>query len=356
MQKLADSEMVDAHIHLDRAWTAEDRYWSHAGLSVEQILGSPLEMKQYAMGELHNGLAYEPNELESRMRSVLNKKLEMGEVEVWGVVDTSPDIDDKAFRAAMRLREEFEPRGMKLKVAAYPIHGLKEPRSDRIKLLEEISKEADFLVALPERDARQGHERIGFNGHLKYMIELACKRRIPLQVHLDQMNAPEENGTESLIEAVRWLGSPKIPGYDWPTIEAVHVISPSCYDEARFQAIVEGLRQNNIGVLVCPHAAISMRQLRPCIAPVHNCIARVRELLAAGIKVRLGTDNVGDIFVSLPNPSLTREIEMICSAVRFYDFAIWNKIAQMKPLNNVDIAKLRSSLNEDEEVFLAHRR
>ncbi len=63
---------------------------------------------------------------------------------------------------------------------------------------------ADFIGTLPERDARPGH--IGFNEHFRRIIEFANKMEYKeVHLHVDQSNHPEENGTETLIEAVRWL-------------------------------------------------------------------------------------------------------------------------------------------------------
>jgi hypothetical protein len=74
-------------------------------------------------------------------------------------------------------------------------------------------------------------------------------------------------------------------------------------------------------------------------------------MLAAGIPVRLGTDNIGDLFVGLRRPDLRREIEMIQSAVRLYDDVLWNKVACGQSLDDVDLHTIRTSLEEDEEVF-----
>jgi hypothetical protein len=45
--------------------------------------------------------------------------------------------------------------------------------------------------------------------------------------------------------------------------------------------MVDKLLKNNIGIITCPSAAISMRQLRPIKTYTHNSIARVLEMLEA---------------------------------------------------------------------------
>lgn len=62
---------------------------------------------------------------------------------------------------------------------------------------------ADYIGTLPERDAIHGH--IGFNEHFRRVIELAGRLGKDIHMQVDQTNSPEDNGTETLIEAIRWL-------------------------------------------------------------------------------------------------------------------------------------------------------
>jgi cytosine/adenosine deaminase-related metal-dependent hydrolase len=341
--------MIDAHVHLGSANTANDECWKHAGISVREAKGLPLYLKQRATGKLHLGLAYTPENLYTRMKDVLEAKVAAGEKVVCTCIDVSPDIGLVALEAGLRLREEFAGQ-LELNLGAYPPFGFKELGSERCDITWEAAKRAQFLVGLPERDSGPDHP-IGFDGHLKLLFEIAHSNHHQIHVHVDQANDPRENGTETLVEAVRWYGSPQVEGISGPTVWAVHMISPSAYDDAKFYRLVDNLLKYNIGVIVCPHAALSMRQLRPIIAPIHNCIARVRELLVAGVQVLLGTDNLKDIFVDFGRVDLARELELIGSAVRFYDDEIWGKVARGETLDDVDIEFLRRSLDEDQRVF-----
>jgi hypothetical protein len=355
MEQTQVRSWIDGHCHLDRAWTAEDKYWEHARLSVRDLRIGSLKLKQSAMGKLHMGLAYESAELLERMRAVLEAKLAAGEREVWACIDTSPDIGMRAIEAALTLKSEFASR-IELKIGAYPIFGFKTPNSDRYQLIRQAAPLVDFLVGLPERDAREGHEQIGFNGHIKLLLAIAHEFHLPVHFHLDQANVPTECGTKTLIQAVRWLGSPEVPWMAGPTVWGVHLVSTSALPEDEFKGeIVWGLREYNIGVIVCPHAAISMRQIRPVLSPTRNSIVRVRELAVGEVTLGFGTDNIGDIFVGLRRPDLGRELELIGSAVRFDDDVIWGKIASGTPLDDVDIDQLQRSLDEDQIIFNQYR-
>ncbi|HSM41034.1 MAG TPA: hypothetical protein VK862_09800, partial [Afifellaceae bacterium] len=127
----------------------------------------------------------------------------------------------------------------------------------------------------------------------------------------------------------------------------VHVLSPSAYDECRFGELASELAERNIGVISCPSAAISMRQLRPLSTPTHNCIARVLEFLAAGVHVRIGSDNVNDITSPAGTTDLIEEVFVLSNAVRFYDVPVLSKIAAGRLLDDSDRARIRHHLALD---------
>lgn len=339
----------DHHVHLDRALTYEDAFFEHEG-GLTAFADAPLKRKQIITGVLHRGSAYTKESLETRMRIVIEDKISAGETGINAIVDCSVDIGSRAFDVAQKLRAEYAKKDYVVNVGAYPIFGFKDWGTDRQELLEGLAEKAQFLVGLPERDDQPDHP-IGFNGHIKLLIDLALKNNIPLQVHVDQTNTAEEDGTERLIEAVKWTVNAsgiKEP----PDIWAVHMISPSCYDEGRFKRLVDGLVESRVGVIVCPHAALSNRQMRNHFGPIHNSIARVRELLLSGVPVRIGTDNLTDLF--MPGPEsvrLQREYEILPSILRFYNKSVINKIFAGQHLNETDLDAIRGSIDGDREAF-----
>ena len=351
---------IDFHCHLDRAWTFHDPYWLHAQLSTEALPYKSLATKQNMVGDLHRGPAYKSNELERRMDAVVQAKYTAGERVLWAVIDTSADcVGTGAVKVALELREKWASKGYDLKVGAYPIFGFKEKGSERETVICEIASQVQFLCGLPERDERKGHT-VTFERHMRTLLEIGCEHGRPVHIHLDQANAPWERGTERLIEGMRYLDSPVVEGMTGPTVWAVHVLSPSCYEEERFNRLLDGLLEHNIGVVVCPVAGCSMRQLDGYNTRTHNCIARVLELINAGVSVRLGTDNIGDAFVPTWTPTIDRETMLLSNLIRFYDFAIYHKLLLGEELTAVDRDNIRQFLHNHRqanlEVLAAHPR
>ena len=334
----------NAHTHLDRANTFSTKYWDHVNIDPHQAASFSLKVKQNFVGYLHTGLAYRPENLYERMKDELKRMISLRVKKVISFIDATPDVGLKAVEQAAKLREEFKEK-IEFQIAAYPIFGLKEDikeKPNRWEIFRKAAEMADLLGGLPSRDARKG--AIGFNAHIKKILELGIELKKPIHFQVDQNNDPEENETEDLIQAVRWIGSPKIEGVSEPTVWAVHVISPSCYPEERFRKLIEDLLEYNIGVICCPSAAISMQQLRLKSAPIHNSIARILEMMEAGVPVKIGTDNICDIFVPNGDGKVESEVWVAANLLRFYHAVIWAKVGAGISLNEVDKEFIRKTI------------
>ncbi len=335
----------NAHAHLDRAFVMESRYVEHADMDPWEITAYPLEVKQHITGALHEGLAYTEESLQERIRRAVDESIRFGTRRIDTFVDVTADcVGLKALDAALEVKEEYRD-SLDLRIGAYPIFGFKDDNPFRWEVFEEGARKADFIGTLPERDARMGH--IGFAEHFRRVLNLANELGgLEVHAHVDQSNHPEENGTETLIEAVRWLRPDRTGRMErrQPTVWAVHSLSIASYPEDRFRRVVEGLKENNIGVIVCPSATLSNKQLRDIAVPMHNSITRVLELLLEDVPVRIGTDNVQDFFLPAGSFDLYNEVCTAANALRFYNFTTWAKIARGVRLNEVDRMKIRNAL------------
>lgn len=191
------------------------------------------------------------------------------------------------------------------------------------------------------------------------MLLLAQELGQMLHVHTDQRFESSECGTERLVESVRRHGAPKSSTNE-PMVWAVHVVSPSTYDDDRFFRLLDDMAELNIGVIVCPSAALGMRMLRPLTSPTANCIPRVLEMLTRGVQVRIGSDNVADICSPSTTANLNHEMLVLSSALRFYQPEVLAKLMCGKPLersesdfvqmhlekNAIEVAKVLSGLRE----------
>lgn len=346
----------NAHAHIDRADTLDDKYLRHINTTSLEASSLPLSVKQNLTGDLHRGFAYFEDDLRERMSRVITRLISYGTTRLATCIDATSDIAENgllAFRVALELKDLFAEQ-IRIEIGPNPIFGFKE-ESGRWEIFAEAAKKSDFLSALPEKDDfadphnRDG--RIGFCKHLRMVLELGCELKKEVHLHLDQANDPNEIGTETLIEGLKWIDQPQIPDHKGPTVWVVHMISPSGYTEDRFNRLVDGLLEFNIGVIICPTAAVSMRQLRPINSPMHNSIARVLELCKRKVPILIGSDNICDVFVPQSDGDMLSEIKIAGHAIRFPIPHVWAKLGAGILLNEVDRAIIGRVLYQDRKAF-----
>lgn len=346
--------IYNAHAHLDRAYTLEDKFLRHIGTTPLEASNLPLSVKQNLVGDLHKGEAYTEESLRARLRYALDRQEAYGVTRIDTNIDATPDLPENgllAVRIANEVKDEYAGR-IAMRVAPTPIFGFKPDdkfKRSRWGVFKEAAKVCDYISLLPEKDDYGRGEnpdgRVGFKHHIRMGVELACELGKEVQFHLDQMNIPEEQGTERMLDMLEGLPQP-VTGTQ-PSVWIIHMISPSAYPEERFARLVDRLLELHVGVIICPSAALSMRQLRSVEAPTHNSIARALELVKRKVPVRLGTDNIADVFVPQADGDMLTEIKMGGVSLRLNHPSIWAKLASGKAPNNVDITAVGRVLDEE---------
>lgn len=341
--------MFNAHLHLDRAGTYSETTRLLAETKRDGAILS-LSGKHALIPRIHASQCYERGELKARTSDYLKIFIQAGTRRADTLVDVTDDgIDMRALDVFLELKHEFRD-AIEFNIGAYNPLGFRDDEPRRWDLLKDGVAKADFIGLLPERDDTAIYpDHIGFNESCRRSIELSMESGKQVHIHVDQANHEYEAGAEAVVKVVRQVGA-GVPSHIEPMIWLIHVISPSTYEEKRFRRLVADLADLNIGVICCPSAAISMRQYRPLISPTFNSIARVLDLLAAGIQVRLASDNICDVTSPMGTPDLMDEIFVLANAVRYYDIEIMAKLAAGIPLDRQDRERLRQHLDEDAAI------
>lgn len=337
--------MLNAHLHLDRAETFDSR--APTGDRPFAEIELSLAEKHGLIPSLHDGPAFDPDNITARVGACMEVMIQAGTRRGDTVCDVTTDrVGLSSFETVLEIKKAYASR-IDLRVGAYSPFGFRQDEPERFELLQEAAQRADFVGTLPERDDRSSYpDHIGFDEHCRRVFELCRELRKPLHLHLDQRNDPSENATERFLRILEEEGAPD-PVEGESMVWAVHVLSPSAYDEERFQALVERLARNDVGVICCPSAALGMRQLRPLATPTHNSIARVLDLAAAGVHLRFGSDNICDMFSPSTTADLIDEIYLLSGALRFYNVEVLAGFAAGVRLGEDDRDLIRKHLSDD---------
>ncbi len=290
----ANGGFVNCHAHFDKAF-----YIQRSELDQSMV---DMQVKWRMSDDIKRASSVE--EIADRIRKCLDIMITQGIRMTATFVDAYDAVGHKAIDAAVAVKEEYRGR-IDLLIATQPLGGLVDPAAR--DLYETITAKADIAGGLPSKD-RPRHEE-----NLDILFSVAKNLGKPLHVHVDQENNPDERDTELLLAYTHKYG------YEGRVV-ALHAISTAAQPREYRRELYKKMADAGIAVVVCPSAALSMRQLDSKTVPVHNSIANVPEMLEAGIPVGLGTDNISDFYHPFVDGDLWTELRMLQEACRFYDF------------------------------------
>ncbi len=285
---------VNCHAHFDKAF-----YITREGLDKSIV---NMEQKWLMSDDIKRNSTQE--RIEERIKTALDILIEQGCRLTATFVDAYEAVGHKAIDAANKVKKEYKDE-IKLLTITQPLGGLVDEKAR--KLYEEITAKADFAGGLPSKDRPNDKE------NYDYMFSIAKNLNKKLHVHIDQENNPHEKDTEILIEYA------KKHNYGDKTV-AIHALSVSAQLKKYREKIYKEMAEIGMSVVVCPSAAMAMRQLNEYQAPVHNSIANVPEMLATGVLVGLGVDNVYDFYQPFVDADMWTEMRMLQEACRYYHF------------------------------------
>lgn len=294
---------VNCHAHFDKAF-----YINREGLDKSML---NMETKWKMSDDIKRAATVE--EIKERIRRGLDSLIAQGCKLTCTFIDAYDAVGHKAIDAANSAKEEYKDK-ITLLTVTQPIGGLIDEKART--LYEEITAKADIAGGLPSKD-RPNDEK-----NLDILFEIAKKLNKPVHIHIDQENNPNEKDSEKLIAAV------KRHNYQNRTV-AIHALSISAQPKEYRMKIYKEFAELGIAVVVCPSAALSMRQLDQFTSPVHNSIANVPEMLEAGVLVGIGVDNVLDYYEPFVDGDMWTEVRFLQEACRYYNFEETVKIASI---------------------------
>src|SRR3989344_4038943 len=206
-----------------------------------------------------------------------------------------------------------------------------EEIANRIRIALDIMVAQGVQLTATFVDAYEavGHKAI--YAALKVKEEYKNKIKMPVHVHIDQENNPNERDTQKLIAAV------ERHSYQGRTV-AIHAVSTSAQPKEYRHDLYKKMADLGIAVVVCPSAMLSQKQFDQFLAPGHNSIANVPEMLEAGVLVGLGVDNIADFYLPFVDGDMWTELRMLQETCRYHDF---DQLVKIASVNGAKILKYR---------------
>ena len=287
------------HAHFDKAYL----------INLENLRLSQVDMQR--KWDLYRFLKenYTSADLFERISRGVEKMISQGVTYCRTMVDADSIVKLLPIEAALSVKQEFKDR-ITLEVGVQPLQGVLD--QETFPYFAQACELADFVGGLPSRDRPQPEK------HLDIIMDLAKRLGKRVEVHIDQENNPQEDETELLARKTIQHGM-------HGRVFGIHAISLGAKPVGEQNRIIGLLKEAGVSIVICPSAALSMKQL-DMVAPLHNSIAPYPRLLAAGVPCYLGVDNIHDLFMPIVDGDMWFECRMLMESCRFYDI---EKVAEL---------------------------
>jgi len=290
---------VNAHAHLDRANTSN--------------LFTNKEKRKFLKEKwkLVDRIKMTSNKFDYtvRINKALCDQIKMGTSHVCSFIDVDTIVKDRAIEAALGLTNSHPTISMK--VATQTLKGVLK-KQERAVLLDYINR-VDIIGSLPGAD--KGREE----KHLDCVMGWAKSLNKRLHVHVDQLNSAKEKETELLArKTMEWGLEGKVT--------AIHSISLACHPKKYRQEVYKMSRDAGLSFVTCPSAWIDHPR-REELAPIHNSITPVDELIENNLIVAIGSDNIHDLYKPYCDGDMMFELRLLLEACKIYDETELIKIA-----------------------------
>lgn len=293
---------VNCHAHIDRAYTITKANYelSERQRSEKWKLNSELR-KRSSVDDIYD-----------RMARAVERMIEQDVTVLASFIDVDGDVRDKAIKAAERVRERYAS-DIKLLFLNQSSYGLFDQAKESRKWFEVGAAFADIVGGLLKAD--QGREA----EHLDILLGTAKEQGKMVHVHVDELNIPEEHETELLARKTIEFG---MEG----RVVGIHGISINARPLTKRTKLYKLCKRAKLQFISCPVSWLNERRSEE-LAPIHNPLTPVDELLEHNIPVGIGSDNIADIWMPFNDADMWLDMRVLLEAARIHDLDALTKIA-----------------------------
>ena len=263
---------VEPHIHLDKVEALPLLPPNRSGTLREAI-------------ELMAGYkrAVTVDEITARAGRVIRRAVLSGTTVLRTHVDVDPDVGLKALQGVLRARAEHDDL-CDIQIVAFPQMGIERAPEARSLMAAAMEHGADLVGGMPHWEVDHDAAR----RHIEFCLELAERHDADVDMHVDETDDGGWHTLELLIEATErhgWGGR----------VTAGHCCAMAAWSDEFAASVIRRAAAVGVNVITNPATNLVI-QGREDTEPRRRGIPRVKELLAAGVTLAAGQDNVHDGF------------------------------------------------------------
>lgn len=265
--RLVTESFVNPHLHLDKVYTRqmldEEALRAYHGGSMENAAAA-IDLASRVKAR------YDRSWIIENVRKAVREAVRHGTTHIRALADVDSKARLEGVAALIQAREEFKGT-VEIQVVAFPQDGVvREPGAAEL-VRQAMEMGADVVGGIPWIE----HTESDMRRHIDEMFEIARAFNKPVSMLVDDAGRPELRTLEMM--ARRTIEQ----GWEGRAL-AHHARAMALYDSWYMENLVPLIKKARLGVVTDPHTG-----------PLH---ARVRDLLAEGVLVCLGQDDISDAY------------------------------------------------------------
>ena len=293
----ANGGWCNTHAHADRSYTLSPEV-------MDLRRNCTLQQKWDALDRLKRESTVE--DFYARLSTMFESMIDQGVTSMCTWLDVDPQSQDRAIIAAMKARDHYKDQ-LTIKFANQTLKGVIDPEAR--KWFDIGAQFVDIIGALPKRDERD-HGKAAEAWDI--IMGTAKEQGKMVHAHVDQFNQASEYETEQMcLKTIEFGMHGRVVG--------VHGISIGAHSKKYRQRLYQLMREAQVMMIACPTAWIDTARTE-LVGPLHNSLTPVDELVPAGVRVAIGTDNVADAMVPWNDGNMWHELTLMATGCRYDQF------------------------------------
>ena len=264
---LALPAFANLHAHADRAFTVT----SFRPRSFADALAASAKARA----------AFTSEDVERRATMFLERSLAHGVARVRTHTDVDPVVGMKSIEGVLAAKSAMAGR-VDVDVIAFSTSRNDLPQPDAVARLKDAIERKPGFLGLSINSAADPKRA------LDVLLDLAERSGLPVDLHIDEHLSPDKMVAPMAVDMVtaRGLGH---------RVTFSHLCALAVLDSASAAKLIDGIAKAGVTVIALPETNLFLQD-RGAATPRWRGVTLARELIAAGVKVRFGTDNVRDWF------------------------------------------------------------
>lgn len=277
--KLALPPFIESHIHLDTCLTAGDPVWNLSGTLFEGIECWSKRKQKLSKADV-----------KERVHRAVRKQAANGVQYVRTHVDvTDPTLT--AMEAMVELRDELKDL-ITIQIVAFPQEGILSYPKGRELTEEAIKMGADAVGGIPHFEFTREYSVESMD----FAMELARKYDKLVDIHCDEIDDEASRGLETVAARAYEMEL-------YERVTASHTTAMHSYNNAYMLRLMRLLKMSRINFIANPLVNTHL-QGRVDSYPKRRGVTRVKELMAEGINVAFGNDDMFDPWYPMGNGNM----------------------------------------------------